>query len=161
MNPVWPGTNASRRTGGNGTATSPASGTIACDTMIAATPSRASAHPGNRSSVPTMIIDQPSPNSTAKTRISWPPPPGNPPGNTHASAFGTIDPMIHAGFSMNCCTKIRMSPRTAKCRAIRGSDHPRSRRESANSTIPAPMRKKKPGAQRCVTYRVRNDSQSG
>lgn len=48
------------------------------------------------------------------------------------------------------------APRITKKRVILFSVHPALRRDAANRFMPAPIRKKKPGAQEWVTRRVRN-----
>ena len=65
-------------------------------------------------------------------------------------------PMIQAGSSTKKLTKTSNRPRVARKREMRAALQPCWRLAAANRLMPTPIRKKKPGAQKWVTKRVRN-----
>ena len=67
-------------------------------------------------------------------------------------------PTRNAGTSSSVATAMSTTPRRRMCREMRHRVHPCAVRDWAIRLRPAPIRKKNPGAQKCVTKRVRNGS---
>ena len=123
--------------------------------------SNAQAHARSRIKAPLIAIDAPSANSTVSTQRGCVMP-GIANSGFDAGFGGPLRmPMRNAGTSRNVATRISTSPRTQMLREILTALQPFAALDSAKRLTPAPMRKKNPGAQKCVTNRVKNGSALG